>query len=69
MNKGILKWYSEQTGYGVNQPAGRSKDVFVHISALERAGLRGLSEGLKVICDLQTDYRTGWTSVVNFKAA
>jgi CspA family cold shock protein len=69
MNQGIVKWYNEQRGYGFIQPAGGGKDVFVHASALERAGLRGLSEGQKVSYDLQTDRRSGRTSAVNLKAA
>jgi len=59
MNKGTVKWYNDQRGYGFIQPAGGGKDVFVHVSALERSGLRGLSEGQNVAYDLQTDQRTG----------
>jgi CspA family cold shock protein len=69
MNKGTVKWYSDQRGYGFIQPVGGGKDVFVHATALERAGIRTLSEGQKVIYELQTDRRSGKTSAVNLKAA
>ena len=69
MNKGTVKWYNSQRGYGFIQPADGGKDVFVHASALERSGLGGLSEGQKVTFELQTDRRTGKTSAVNLKAA
>jgi cold shock protein len=49
MNKGMVKWYNDQRGYGFIQPAGGGKDVFVHATALERSGIRALSEGQKVI--------------------
>jgi cold shock protein len=68
MNKGTVKWYN-QRGYGFIEPAGGGKDVFVHATALERAGLGGLREGQKVTYELQTDRRTGKTSAVNLKAA
>ena len=66
MNKGTVKWYSGQRGYGFIQPAGSGKDVFVHVTALERSGL---GEGQKVTYELQTDRRTGKTSAVNLKLA
>lgn len=69
MNKGTVKWYNAQRGYGFIEPAGGGKDVFVHASALERSGLGSLSEGQKVTYELQTDRRTGKTSAVNLKAA
>jgi len=69
MNKGTVKWYNDQRGYGFIQPAGGGNDVFVHVSALERSGIRGLSEGQKVTYDLQTDRRTGKTSAANLKVA
>ena len=59
MNKGTVKWYNKQHGYGFIQPAGGGKDVFVHVSALERSGIRALSEGQKVTYELQTDQRLG----------
>ena len=45
MPKGTVKWFNSQKGYGLIQPQGGSKDVFVHISAVERAGLSSLNEG------------------------
>jgi len=69
MNKGTVKWYNAQRGYGFIEPAGGGRDVFVHATALERAGLLGLVEGQKVCFDLETDRRAGRTSAVNLKAA
>ena len=69
MNKGTVKWYNDQRGYGFIQPASGGKDVFVHVSAVERSGIRGLSEGQKVTYELQTDQRSGKTSAVNLKLA
>jgi cold shock protein len=69
MNKGTVKWYNDQRGYGFIQPTSGGKDVFVHVSALERSGIRGLNEGQKVTFELQTDQRTGKTSAVNLKLA
>ncbi len=69
MNKGTVKWYNDQKGYGFIEPATGGKDVFVHVSAVERSGLSGLNEGQKVIFELQTDQRTGRTSAVNLKLA
>ena len=48
MNKGTVKWYNDYSGYGFIQPAGGGKDVFVHATALERSGIRRLSEGQRV---------------------
>ena len=48
MNTGTVKWFNEQKGYGFIQPDNGQKDVFVHISAVERAGLRSLNEGQKL---------------------
>ncbi len=48
MAKGTVKWFNPTKGFGFIQPDGGSRDVFVHISAVERAGLRGLDEGQKV---------------------
>ena len=69
MNKGTVKWYSDQRGYGFIQPAGGGKDVLVHASALEKSGMLTLGEGQKVSYDLQTDRRTRRTSAVNLKLA
>jgi CspA family cold shock protein len=69
MNTGTVKWYNDQKGYGFIQPDNGGKDVFVHATALERAGIRGLREGQKVTYELQTDQRNGKTSAVNLQAA
>ena len=69
MAKGTVKWFNDQKGFGFIQPDDGSKDVFVHISAVERAGLRSLKEGQKVSFELETDKRTGKTSAGNLTAA
>lgn len=68
MNKGTVKWFNDQKGYGFIQPDDGSKDVFVHVSAVEQAGMNGLAEGQKVSYDLVTDKRTGKTSAGNLQA-
>ncbi len=67
--KGTVKWFDPVKGYGFIQPDNGGKDVFVHATALERAGLRSLREGQKVSYELQTDQRNGKTSAVNLQAA
>ena len=69
MNTGTVKWFNEQKGYGFVQPDDGSKDVFVHISAVESAGLRTLKEGQKVSYEIVTDKRTGKSSAGNLTAA
>jgi CspA family cold shock protein len=69
MQKGTVKFYNDQKGFGFIQPDGGGKDVFVHATALERAGMRGLVEGQKVSFDTQEDRRTGKTAVANITAA
>src|ERR1700680_1618984 len=59
MNKGTVKFYNDQKGFGFIQPDDGGKDVFVHATALERAGMRGLREGQKVTFEAQTDPRSG----------
>lgn len=68
MEKGTVKFYNDQKGYGFIQPDNGGKDVFVHATALERAGLRGLSEGQKVSFDTAEDRRTGKLAVNNISA-
>ncbi|MBL8893428.1 MAG: cold-shock protein [Rhizobiales bacterium] len=69
MAQGTVKWYNEQKGYGFIQPDDGSKDVFVHISAVEKAGMRSLSDGQKVSFDLVSDRKTGKASADNLRAA
>lgn len=69
MATGTVKWFNDQKGYGFVQPDDGSKDVFVHISAVEGAGLRSLKEGQKISFEIVTDKRTGKTSAVNLKAS
>ena len=69
MPTGTVKWFNEQKGYGFIQPDQDGKDVFVHISAVERSGMRGLVEGQKVPYELQADRRTGKESAANLKSA
>jgi CspA family cold shock protein len=67
MATGTVKWFNETKGYGFIQPDNGGKDVFVHISAVESAGLRGLNEGQKVSYEVQSDRRTGKGSAVDLK--
>ena len=69
MEKGTVKFYNDQKGFGFIQPDNGGKDVFVHATALERAGMRGLSEGQKVSFDTAEDRRSGKTAVNNISAA
>jgi cold shock protein len=69
MATGTVKWFNEQKGYGFIQPDDGGRDVFVHISAVERSGMRGLAEGQKVAYELQADRRTGKESAANLKSA
>jgi cold shock protein len=63
MTPGTVKFYNTQKGFGFIQPDNGSKDVFVHATALERAGIRNLVEGQKVTFDTEQDRRTGKVSV------
>lgn len=69
MNTGTVKFYNSQKGFGFIQPDGGGKDVFVHATALERAGMHTLTEGQKVSFDTQEDRRTGKIAVGNIQAA
>jgi cold shock protein len=69
MSKGTVKWFNSQKGFGFIQPDDGSKDVFVHISAVERAGLSSLKEGQKVSFDIAEDRRTGKSSADNLRTA
>ena len=68
MITGTVKFYNSQKGFGFIQPEGGGKDVFVHATALERAGMTSLSEGQKVSFDTQEDRRTGKIAVGTIKA-
>ena len=69
MISGTVKFYNSQKGYGFIQPDGGDKDVFVHASALERAGIYSLSEGQKVSFETQLDPRSGKTAVNKLEVA
>ena len=68
MATGIVKWFNGQKGFGFIQPDNGGPDVFVHISAVERAGLHGLAEGQKLSFEAKTDPRRGKTNAENLKA-
>jgi cold shock protein len=69
MTKGTVKWFNGQRGFGFIQPDDGGKDVFVHISAVEPAGLPGLNEGQRVAFEVVADRKTGKSSVGNLRAA
>jgi cold shock protein len=69
MITGTVKFYNGQKGFGFIQPDDGGKDVFVHATALERAGMRDLVEGQKVSFDTEQDSRSGKTAVGKIKAA
>ncbi|ARN82089.1 cold-shock protein [Methylocystis bryophila] len=69
MNIGTVKWFNTMKGFGFIQPDNGGTDVFVHISAVERAGMQSLSEGQKVQFELVRDTRTGKSSAGNLQAA
>jgi cold shock protein len=68
MANGTVKWFNATKGYGFIQPDGGAKDIFVHISAVERAGLRALNDGQKVTFDLEKS-RDGRESATNLALA
>lgn len=68
MNNGTVKFYNDQKGFGFISPDDGGTDVFVHATALERAGMNGLNEGQKVSYDTAIDKRSGKTAVDNIKA-
>jgi CspA family cold shock protein len=68
MTQGIVKWFSDERGFGFIQPDGGGKDVFVHISAVARAGMGALNEGQKIAFDIVDDGRTGKSAADNLHA-
>ena len=68
MATGTVKWFNATKGFGFIQPDGGGTDVFVHISAVERAGLRDLNEGQKISYEIVADKRSGKSSADNLKA-
>ena len=69
MSTGKVKWFNGQKGFGFIAPDDGGNDVFVHISALERAGLSQLNEGQKVSFEVKADPRRGKSSAENLKLA
>ncbi len=69
MTTGTVKFYNDQKGFGFIQPDNGGKDVFLHATALERAGMRGLAEGQKVAFDTAEDRRSGKIAVNNIENA
>ena len=67
MNTGTVKWFNTQKGFGFIQPDDGSKDVFVHVSAVERAGMASLNEGQKISFDVVADRRTGKSAAENLR--
>ena len=68
MATGTVKWFNSQKGFGFIAPDGGGPDVFVHISAVERAGLRGLNEGQKISFEVVADRKSGKSSADQLKA-
>jgi CspA family cold shock protein len=68
MAQGTVKFFNSQKGYGFIAQDSGGPDVFVHISALERAGIRGLVEGQKVTFEIETDRRSGKAAAANLQA-
>jgi CspA family cold shock protein len=68
MATGTVKWFNSQKGFGFIQPNDGGNDVFVHISAVERAGLFGLNDGQKVSYELMADKRSGKSSAENIQS-
>ncbi|WP_090708856.1 MULTISPECIES: cold-shock protein [unclassified Beijerinckia] len=69
MATGTVKWFNDQKGYGFIAPDDGGKDVFVHVSAVEQAGMRGLNEGQKLNYEIVTDSRSGKASAGKLQAA
>ncbi|MEM1139446.1 MAG: cold-shock protein [Pseudomonadota bacterium] len=68
MMKGAVKWFNATKGYGFIEPDDGGKDVFVHISAVERAGMQTLNEGQRISYEIEVDRKRGKSSAVNLQA-
>jgi CspA family cold shock protein len=69
MNTGTVKWFNSTKGFGFIQPDNGTTDVFVHASAVERAGMRSLSDGQKISYEVVPDRKSGKSSAENLQAA
>lgn len=69
MNSGTVKWFNGTKGFGFIEPDDGTTDVFVHVSAVERAGMGSLAEGQKVTYDIVRDRKTGKNSADNLRSA
>ena len=69
MATGTVKWFNTTKGYGFIEPEDGGKDVFVHISAVQAAGMQGLNDGQKINYELQEDEARGKTSAINLQEA
>jgi CspA family cold shock protein len=69
MQTGTVKWFNSQKGFGFIQPEQGGADVFVHISAVERAGLGSLNEGQKIAYEVERDQRSGKMSAGQLQSA
>ncbi len=69
MSTGTVKWFNATKGFGFIQPEDGGQDVFVHISAVERAGLGTLNEGQRISYELETDRRSGKKAAGQLRAA
>ena len=69
MATGTVKWFNATKGYGFIQPDNGGRDVFVHISSVERSGMTGLVEGMEVSYDVEADRRSGKESATNLKVS
>ena len=69
MTTGTVKWFNTTKGYGFIEPEDGGKDVFVHISAVERSGLQGLNDGAKVTFEIEVDKMRGKSSAVSLALA
>jgi CspA family cold shock protein len=68
MATGTVKWFNDQKGFGFIAPEGGGGDVFVHVSAVEKAGMQGLKENQRVSFELEKDKRSGKMSATQLKA-